>query len=191
MQNLEDLNFTKIKRKFNSLKKEGEKSLLKTGTKLNKTNISNSLLMRYIGQGYEIEVPINDKCLNSNNITNIRIEFERVYKKLFGRIEKMPLEIISLRTIATSISSQPIIKKKMVDLSMDNKKPKIRKAYFGGKTYLDTPVFQRNNLPKNFKKNGPLIIEERESTLIIPPYFNLKMDFTGNLLIRKANQNGK
>jgi N-methylhydantoinase A len=191
MQNLENLNFTKIKRKFNSLKKEGEKSLLKTGTKLNKTNISNSLLMRYIGQGYEIEVPINDKCLNSNNITNIRIEFERVYKKLFGRIEKMPLEIISLRTIATSISSQPIIKKKMVDLSMDNKKPKIRKAYFGGKTYLDTPVFQRNNLPKNFKKNGPLIIEERESTLIIPPYFNLKMDFTGNLLIRKANQNGK
>ena len=191
MQNLEDLNFTKIKRKFNSLKKEGEKSLLKTGTKLNKTNISNSLLMRYIGQGYEIEVPINDKCLNSNNITNIRIEFERVYKKLFGRIEKMPLEIISLRTIATSISPQPIIKKKMVDLSMDNKKPKIRKAYFGGKTYLDTPVFQRNNLPKNFKKNGPLIIEERESTLIIPPYFNLKMDFTGNLLIRKANQNGK
>jgi len=191
MQNLEDLNFTKIKRKFNSLKKEGEKSLLKTGTKLNKTNISNSLLMRYIGQGYEIEVPINDKCLNSNNITNIRIEFERVYKKLFGRIEKMPLEIISLRTIATSISSQPIIKKKMVDLSMDNKKPKIRKAYFGGKTYLETPVFQRNNLPKNFKKNGPLIIEERESTLIIPPYFNLKMDFTGNLLIRKANQNGK
>jgi len=191
MQNLEDLNFTKIKRKFNSLKKEGEKSLLKTGTKLNKTNISNSLLMRYIGQGYEIEVPINDKCLNSNNITNIRIEFERVYKKLFGRIEKMPLEIISLRTIATSISSQPIIRKKMVDLSMDNKKPKIRKAYFGGKTYLDTPVFQRNNLPKNFKKNGPLIIEERESTLIIPPYFNLKMDFTGNLLIRKANQNGK
>ena len=191
MQNLEDLNFTKIKRKFNSLKKEGEKSLLKTGTKLNKTNISNSLLMRYIGQGYEIEVPINDKCLNSNNITNIRIEFERVYKKLFGRIEKMPLEIISLRTIATSISPQPIIKKKMVHLSMDNKKPKIRKAYFGGKTYLDTPVFQRNNLPKNFKKNGPLIIEERESTLIIPPYFNLKMDFTGNLLIRKANQNGK
>ena len=191
MQNLEDLNFTKIKRKFNSLKKEGEKSLLKTGTKLNKTNISNSLLMRYIGQGYEIEVPINDKCLNSNNITNIRIEFERVYKKLFGRIEKMPLEIISLRTIATSISSQPIIRKKMVDLSMNNKKPKIRKAYFGGKTYLDTPVFQRNNLPKNFKKNGPLIIEERESTLIIPPYFNLKMDFTGNLLIRKANQNGK
>ena len=191
MQNLENLNFTKLKRKFNSLKKEGEKSLLKTGTKLNKTSISNSLLMRYIGQGYEIEVPINDKCLNSNNITNIRIEFERVYKKLFGRIEKMPLEIISLRTIATSISSQPIIKQKRIDSSIDNKKTKNRKAYFGGKTYLDTPVFQRNNLPKNFKKSGPLIIEERESTLIIPPYFNLNLDFTGNLLITKANQNGK
>jgi len=103
----------------------------------------------------------------------------------------MPLEIISLRTIATSISSQPIIKQKRIDSSIDNKKTKNRKAYFGGKTYLDTPVFQRNNLQKNFKKSGPLIIEERESTLIIPPYFNLNLDFTGNLLITKANQNGK
>lgn len=191
MQNLDDLNFIKLKRKFNLLKKEGEKSLLKTGTKLNKINISNSLLMRYIGQGYEVEVPISKKCLNSNNIKNISVEFERVYKDLFGRIEKMPLEIISLRTIATSISSQPIIKQEKINLSIIHKNSKKRKAYFGGKTYLDTPVFQRNNLPKNFKKNGPLIIEERESTLIVPPYFNLKMDSTGNLLITKESRNGK
>ena len=191
MQNLDDLNFIKLKRKFNLLKKEGEKSLLKTGTKLNKISISNSLLMRYIGQGYEIEVPISKKCLNSNNIKNISVEFERVYRDLFGRIEKMPLEIISLRTIATSISSQPIIKEEKINLSIIHKNSKKRKAYFGGKTYLDTPVFQRNNLPKNFKKNGPLIIEERESTLIVPPYFNLKMDYTGNLLITKESRNGK
>jgi N-methylhydantoinase A len=186
MQNLEDLNFTKIKRKFNSLKKEGEKSLLKTGTKLNKTNISNSLLMRYIGQGYEIEVPINDKCLNSNNITNIRIEFERVYKKLFGRIERMPLEIISLRTIASNISKQLTIKEHTFNLSFGSKKIKKRKAFFGGKKFINTPVYQRTDLSKNFQNKGPLIIEERESTLIVPPHFNLKMDETGNILVTKV-----
>ena len=191
MQNLDDLNFIKLQRKFASLKKEGEKTLLKTGTKLNKIKISNSLLMRYIGQGYEIEVPINNKCLDSNDINNIRIEFERVYKDLFGRIEKMPLEIISLRTIATSMSSQPIIKQDRIGSSILQKKSKNRKVYFGGKTYLNTPVFQRNNLPKKFKKSGPLVIEERESTLIIPPHFNLKMDVTGNLLITRVSRNGK
>jgi len=191
MQNLDDLNFIKLQRKFASLKKEGEKTLLKTGTKLNKIKISNSLLMRYIGQGYEIEVPINNKCLDSNDIKNIRIEFERVYKDLFGRIEKMPLEIISLRTIATSMSSQPIIKQDRIGSSILQKKSKNRKVYFGGKTYLNTPVFQRNNLPKKFKKSGPLVIEERESTLIIPPHFNLKMDVTGNLLITRVSRNGK
>ena len=191
MQNLDDLNFMKLQRKFDSLKKEGEKTLLKTGTKLNKIKISNSLLMRYIGQGYEIEVPINNICLDSNDIKNIRIEFERVYKDLFGRIEKMPLEIISLRTIATSMSSQPIIKQDRIGSSILQKKSKNRKVYFGGKTYLNTPVFQRNNLPKKFKKSGPLVIEERESTLIIPPHFNLKMDVTGNLLITRVSRNGK
>ena len=66
--------------------------------------------MRYIGQGYEIEVSINNKCLDINDIKNIRIEFERVYKDLLEEV-KMPQEVISLRTIATSMCVKPSLNK--------------------------------------------------------------------------------
>jgi N-methylhydantoinase A len=185
MQLLEDLNFSKMRNHFKQMHKNGIKSLLKTGIKLEKINISNSVLMRYVGQGYEIEVPLNRDNLQNGNIKDIQIEFEKVYKVLFGRTEKMPLEIISWRTIASGPVSKFIIKDKKFNTSK-NIRPKKRQVYFGGKTYLNTDVINRNNLSKSFQSKGPLVIEERESTLIIPPNFIVNMDPTGNLLIKRA-----
>ena len=68
--------------------KNGIKSLLKTGIKLEKINISNSVLMRYVGQGYEIEVPLNRDNLQNENIKDIQIEFEKVYKVLLVELKK-------------------------------------------------------------------------------------------------------
>ena len=186
MQLLEDLNFSKMQNQFKIMYKNGTKSLLKTGTILEEINISNSVLMRYVGQGYEIEVPLNKGNLENKNIKNIQIEFEKVYKILFGRTEKMPLEIISWRTIASGPITNFIIQDKNFNTSTKTINTKKRKAYFGGKVYFNTNVINRNNLSKSFQAKGPLIIEERESTLIIPPNFNVKMDPTGNLLIKRV-----
>ena len=63
----------------------------------------------------------------------------------------MPLEIISLRTIATSISSQPIIKQEKINLSIIHKNSK-KEKHILWKDIFRHSSFQRNNLPKNFKK---------------------------------------
>ena len=186
IQLLEDLNFSKMRNQFKIMHKNGVKSLLKTGTAFDKITISNSILMRYVGQGYEIEVPLSKGNIENKNIKSIKIEFEKVYKILFGRIEKMPLEIISWRTIASGPVTNFIIKNKNFNTTSKNIYTKKRPVYFGGKSYIHTKVIDRNNLQKSFQAKGPLIIEERESTLIIPPNFNVTMDPTGNLLIKRA-----
>merc|ERR1711991_474696 len=83
MQLLENLNFVKLEKNFFNLKKEGEKSLLKTGANKSEIFINNSLLMRYVGQGYEVEVPLKEKYLNLQKTEKIKGEFEKVYKNLF------------------------------------------------------------------------------------------------------------
>ena len=188
MQLLENLNFVKLEKNFFNLKKEGEKSLLKTGANKSEIFIDNSLLMRYVGQGYEVEVPLKEKYLNLQKTEKIKGEFEKVYKNLFGRIENMPLEIISLRTIASDKSSISNLRHISTKLSSITKQKK-RKVYFGGKDFHETKVFNRINLPKLFKEDGPLIIEERESTLVIPPNFNVKLDLNGNLIVTRVNKN--
>ena len=186
MQLLEELNFSKMQNQFKILHKSGIKSLLKTGTTLDEITISNSILMRYVGQGYEIEVPLSKGNLENKNIKNIQIEFEKVYKILFGRIEKMPLEIISWRTIASGPATKFKIKNKDFSSSTKNIYTKKRPVYFGGKSYLNTKVIDRKKIQRSFQAKGPLVIEERESTLIIPPKYNVKMDPTGNLIIKRV-----
>jgi|TARA_B110000090_G_scaffold207131_1_gene257926 N-methylhydantoinase A len=181
MQQLELLNFTKMKKAFLDMEKKGTKLLLQTGTNKKHISINNSTLMRYVGQGYEIEVPLNKEVLSLKNIKNIKLEFEKVYQNLFGRIEKMPMEIISWRTIASgplpNFSLNFNVKKESLS------KEKKRKVFFGGKKFNDTIVLDRSSLSKTFKSIGPLIIEERESTLVIPPNFKVQMHESGNLII--------
>ena len=181
MQQLELLNFTKMKKAFLDMEKKGTKLLLQTGTNKKHISINNSTLMRYVGQGYEIEVPLNKEVLSLKNIKNIKLEFEKVYQNLFGRIEKMPMEIISWRTIASG--PLPNFSLNFNEKKKSLSKEKKRKVYFGGKKSNDTIVLDRSALSKNFKSIGPLIIEERESTLVIPPNFKVQMHESGNLII--------
>ena len=181
MQQLELLNFTKMKKAFVDMEKKGTKLLLQTGTNKQHISINNSALMRYVGQGYEIEVPLNQKVLSLKNINNIKLEFEKVYQNIFGRIEKMPMEIISWRTIASGPLPNFSLNFNMKKKSLS--KEKKRKVFFGGKFFNDTIVLDRSSLSKTFKSIGPLIIEERESTLVIPPNFKVQMHESGNLII--------
>ena len=181
MQQLELLNFTKMKKAFLDMEKKGTKLLLQTGTNKKHISINNSTLMRYVGQGYEIEVPLNKEVLSLKNIKNIKLEFEKVYQNLFGRIEKMPMEIISWRTIASG--PLPNFSLNFNEKKKNLSKEKKRKVFFGGKIFNDTIVLDRSSLSKTFKSIGPLIIEERESTLVIPPNFKVQMHESGNLII--------
>ena len=181
MQQLELLNFTKMKKAFLDMEKKGTKLLLQTGTNKKHISINNSTLMRYVGQGYEIEVPLNKEVLSLKNIKNIKLEFEKVYQNLFGRIEKMPMEIISWRTIASG--PLPNFSLNFNEKKKSLSKEKKRKVFFGGKKFNNTIVLDRSSLSKTFKSIGPLIIEERESTLVIPPNFKVQMHESGNLII--------
>jgi N-methylhydantoinase A len=57
-----------------------------------------------------------------------------------------------------------------------------RKAYFGAEHgWLDTPVLVRADLAAGRK--GPLIVEEYDSTCVVPPGAHAERDSTGNIVI--------
>jgi N-methylhydantoinase A/oxoprolinase/acetone carboxylase beta subunit len=56
-----------------------------------------------------------------------------------------------------------------------------RPVYFGG--FRDTPVYDRACLGAGVTLPGPAIVEERESTLVIPPRAHLTINRSGNALV--------
>ena len=60
-----------------------------------------------------------------------------------------------------------------------------RHTYFEtGETYIDCPVFERAALAPGMRIAGPAIIEQMDTTTIVPPDFTATADEWGNLLLR-------
>jgi N-methylhydantoinase A len=56
-----------------------------------------------------------------------------------------------------------------------------RQAYFGEHGWLDTPVLARSDL--HGVRAGPLIVEEYDSTCVVPPGARAEADAAGNIVI--------
>ena len=60
-----------------------------------------------------------------------------------------------------------------------------REAYFPEcEGFADTPVYERYALFAGNVLDGPAIVEERESTTVLPPGTRAGVDEHGNLLVR-------
>jgi N-methylhydantoinase A/oxoprolinase/acetone carboxylase beta subunit len=62
-----------------------------------------------------------------------------------------------------------------------------RKAYFPATGFLLTPVYDREMLLPDVAIRGPALLEEPESTAVVPPGFTMHMDDFGNVLIGSSS----
>ena len=51
----------------------------------------------------------------------------------------------------------------------------------------ETPIYLRENLFPKFKQNGPAIIEQLDTTIVIHPKDNFFVDDFGNIIIEIYN----
>jgi N-methylhydantoinase A len=61
-----------------------------------------------------------------------------------------------------------------------------RDVWFPGVGFVPTPVYDREKLAPDASLVGPVLLEEPESTLVVPPGFALRLDAFGNVLIERS-----
>ena len=102
----------------------------------------------------------------------IRSLFEKIYKARYGHADsKNPIEIVNLSMVAHGSMDQPDLK--ALAPNKNAKNPPVaqsRQAYFGNDLgFVQTKVFQREDLPTGFTCAGPALIEEYGSTSVVGP----------------------
>jgi N-methylhydantoinase A len=163
---------------LNEMAEEGRKVLESSGLAENKITYQRTADMRYVGQGHEVSVPLPKEVLSPEHAPRITAIFEDIYQMLYGR--KGPdvrLEIINWRVVASGPRPEMNLKLPRRDSNRDRARKGVRRAYFperGG--YLETAVYDRYALQPGLRFEGPAIVEERESTLIIGPGGHARVD---------------
>jgi len=143
--------------------------------------------LRYFGQTYELTVGIPEGILGKSEILNIAEAFQEEHLRTYGhRAKDDPVDFVNLRVVAQGLNrcSEAFDSKKAVTAGDIHLSPGVgrRPAYFGSYGLIDAPVISRMNLDKG-KSSGPLIIEEYDSTCIIPPGCHASLDEYGNIIM--------
>jgi len=129
-----------------------------------------SLDMRFIGQGAETNVPISERDFKNINKEEVRRRFDEVYEKLYGRTyPDSELEFINFK-VRASLPERLLQLPKLENKghSLDEAMKGQRKAYSPmARDFILYTVYDRYKLSPAVKFQGPAIIEEKESTLIV------------------------
>ena len=138
---------------------------------------------RYVGQGYEVTVAIPPGRLDGAALARVRSTFHEVYAARYGYANPAePVEIVTWKLSAVG-GSPRVALAKAGGGSADVRRKAIRRAYFPeARGYADTPVYDRYELVAGTILTGPAIVEERESTTILPPGVTATVDEYANLI---------
>jgi N-methylhydantoinase A/oxoprolinase/acetone carboxylase beta subunit len=147
--------------------------------------IARSADARYVGQGYELTVPVPPGRLDAAALERIRRGFDEVYAARYGYASSAePVEAVTWKLSAVG-SAPRVALAKAPSESEGSPRKMVRKAYFPeARGYVDCPVYDRYRLVVGMSLTGPAIVEERESTTVLPPGAVAAVDEYANLVVQ-------
>ncbi|MBI3374355.1 MAG: hydantoinase/oxoprolinase family protein [Betaproteobacteria bacterium] len=183
---LDTLSSRAVTRLLAELESEGRGLLAVAGTAA-RVAISIQAAMRYAGQGYEVDVGLDRAWIEASDKVRIRAAFEAEYQRLFGRTEPaMQVEIVSWRLTASG--PRPKLDLKLANAGFSSKggaSLKGTRAVYDAVSgsFVATAVHDRYAIAPGAAFDGPLIIEERESTVVVPRSATVRCNDSYNLII--------
>jgi N-methylhydantoinase A len=144
-------------------------------------DVSMAMGMRYLGENYEIEVPVNFADVTDENMSALFERFHGRHEELYGFANADEvIEVISFKVTALQTSSSL----ELAELPEVDTEPKgTREVYFEETGTVETDIYNRDDLGSNTTADGPAIVEDTDATTVVPPSATLETDTYGNILI--------
>ena len=174
--------FEKIDKIFETMKKRGLDTLLRSSEKQKDVKFILQADMRHKGQGHEILVDIKNEDIRNKNIQVIKNKFYKSYETVYGYShKKLDIEITKLRLKA--IGKNPKFKISEENYDQKSKLTK-RQIYLDKGKPLFASIYKRADLSELKNYVGPAIIEEIDSTVVIPNNCSFTKDHNQNIIAK-------
>ncbi|MEJ0019830.1 MAG: hydantoinase/oxoprolinase family protein [Acetobacteraceae bacterium] len=137
--------------------------------------------VRYVGQSFEISIPLLPGDLADTSGAAFRQRFHGAYEQLYGYMdETAELEIRDVRATAIGVSPKPALARRSVDAGAPPT-ARHREIFLDGQS-MQAAVYARDELPVGFSFAGPAIVEQFDTTVFVTPEFTVSVDALGNLI---------
>jgi N-methylhydantoinase A len=185
MRELKQVDWDSVNMRLAALEKEGRRNLAEAGMSDGVTPRA-SADMRYLSQRYEVNVPLPAGPLGPQLLEGLHEAFYAAYRQHYGReIREVPVETVSWRLTVSGPYPQLAVAWPTQDGAGGGPAESGRRpvVFPGRDDPLDCPVYARDRLVPGVAISGPAIIEDHESTAVIPPSASVQVDGMRMLVI--------
>jgi len=175
---LENFNAAKVMALLEEMIEEGRNVLKKAEIADDQIQFQIKADMRYVGQKHEVTVPIGAKA-QSLDAAYLLACFEAEYDRIFGRTYAgIPIEALSWRII----SSAPAVSLDDISPPSPNTSDRGQISTWRdvvestGSSIVQWPVYRWSDLQARKRLDGPALVEDPYTTVVVSSFFNFEMD---------------
>ena len=169
---------------YDAMARDATAALVEAGGDPATIVIERRVEMRYVGQGFEIEVPVPDGVLGPDLGAVLHERFLERYDELFGRrITGVPAETVTWRLTASGPTPNVTLNFEGQRIDAGAAEKGERRVHFPDTGFAPCKVYNRYGLGAGTAFRGPAVIEERESTVVAGPDTTVSIDRYLNLII--------
>ncbi|MCL5961578.1 MAG: hydantoinase/oxoprolinase family protein [Chloroflexi bacterium] len=177
----DSLDIETINTEFGQLKEQAAKELREQGYK-GKPAISCSISMRYHRQNYEQQIELTSGEITLKALEEAFERFHEAHEKFYGyNIKGEVIELVNFNVTAIG----PVPKPKLEELK-EGPGPNPtshRRVSFSKEGFVETPIYRRADLPAGATLKGPAVVEEVDSTTLVHPGQELKVNQYGIMIL--------
>ena len=182
---MDDIDWADFEAAFTGLEGEGRQIVSETGLPPESARVRRLADIRYVGQAFEVVVELPDGPYSADSRAALTAAFEASYLEKFTRTPPaVPVEIINIRVTVTAEVPGSTLALGAAEAEAGTALKGERPVYFPENgEFVATPVYDRYALKSGDEFQGPAVIEERESTLIVGPGGRFRVAPSGNIVV--------
>lgn len=176
-----------VGRMFDALERRAEIELKDSGARISGLKFAHTIDARYVGQNFELPVSID--LAQPDLREQVRSRFHNEHRKVYGFVrESSVLELVTFRLRATLPTSRPGAAIGPAARQQATSLGRRLVVFEDADRPISCDLYERAALATGHCVDGPAVIEQMDTTTVIPPGFNAMAHASGNLLLSRPDR---
>jgi N-methylhydantoinase A len=182
LRDAESVSVGELEKIFRGMERRARGMLRIEGVEEKNVTYQRFLDMRYQGQSYELSVPLRNGTITRSVVRSAVRVFHQRHQTQYGYSQPdKSVEIVNVRSYGRGKAGT--IPRVTGSFARETGLVKRRRVWFTDGSGIECQVLQRNTLFPRTKGKGPCVIEDYDSTLVVPPRARYVVDRNGSVSI--------
>ncbi|HXH82220.1 MAG TPA: hydantoinase/oxoprolinase family protein, partial [Candidatus Tectomicrobia bacterium] len=176
---------------YAAMEEEARAMLRRAGIPEARREISRAADCRYPRQAYELTVPVADGPITAGTLARVAADFHERHRQTYGHASAdEPVQLVNLRVTATGRLAALDLARAAAPATdagaREGSAATTRAVYFKETGLASCPVVPRTALTPGTVRQGPLVVESADTTIVVPPGWRLRAQAGGFVLLESA-----